>query len=108
MKRKIGEVKNERAIIVRELVKNFESIERGKGLTGKIKSLYNPKKKKVEALRGISFSIDKGELVGFIGPNGAGKTTTLKCLSGLLHPTQGAIEVLGYKPFSRKHEYLKQ
>ena len=108
MKRKIGEVKNERAIIVRELVKNFESIERGKGLTGKIKSLYNPKKKKVEALRGISFSIDKGELVGFIGPNGAGKTTTLKVLSGLLYPTSGFTQVLGYNPWERKNSYLKK
>ena len=73
-----------RAIIVDNLVKNFEITEKGPGLTGAIKSLISPKKKEVHALRGVSFTIQPGELVGFIGPNGAGKTTTLKTLSGLL------------------------
>lgn len=62
----------------------------------------------VKAVDDISFEIDTGELVGFIGPNGAGKTTTLKCLSGLLYPTSGKISVLGFTPFERKKEFLKQ
>jgi len=108
MNGKVHEAKNAKAIIVSELVKNFESVEKGKGLTGKIQSLFNPKEKKIEALRGISFSVEKGELVGFIGPNGAGKTTTLKVLSGLLYPTSGFTQVLGYNPWERKSEYLKK
>lgn len=68
----------------------------------------SPKKKTVRALKNISFTIKPGELVGFIGPNGAGKTTTLKILSGLIYPTAGFTQVLGYDPWDRKPDFLKQ
>lgn len=48
-----------------------------------------------EAVRGISFQVEKGELFGLLGPNGAGKTTTVKMLSTLLIPTSGSIHILG-------------
>ncbi len=98
----------ERAIIVDRLVKNFEIIERKQGLIGSFSSLLSPKKKIVRALRSISFSAEPGELIGFIGPNGAGKTTTLKILSGLLYPTAGFTQVLGFDPWDRRPEFLKQ
>lgn len=97
-----------RAIIVDGLTKNFEVTQKEPGLTGAIKSLVSPKKKTVHALKGISFTIQPGELVGFIGPNGAGKTTTLKTLSGLLYPTEGFVEVLEFDPWKRSPEFLKQ
>ena len=50
-----------------------------------------------EAVRGISFSVEKGEVVGFLGPNGAGKSTTMRMLTGYLPPTDGQIEVAGAK-----------
>lgn len=62
----------------------------------------------MEAVRGIDFAIKVGELVGLIGPNGAGKTTTLKMLSGILHPTEGQVEVMGFLPFRREKSFLKK
>jgi len=60
-----------------------------------------------EAVKGISFEIEEGEIVGFLVPNGAGKTTTLKMLSGILHPTSGEASVMGYTPWERKKSFKK-
>jgi len=98
----------DKTIIVEHLIKNFEVTEKSPGIIGGISSIFAPKKKTVKALKGISFSIKKGELVGFIGPNGAGKTTTLKVLSGLLFPTAGFIQVAGFDPWDRKPDFLKK
>lgn len=49
----------------------------------------------VEALRSVSFSVEKGEILGFLGPNGAGKTTTIRCIMDFLNPSKGKISVLG-------------
>jgi ABC-2 type transport system ATP-binding protein len=100
--------KMDKAIIVDHLIKNFEVTEKKQGIVGAFSSLISPKKKTVRALREISFSIKPGELVGFIGPNGAGKTTTLKVLSGLLYPTSGFTQVLGFDPWDRNPMFLKE
>src|SRR3990167_10351654 len=98
----------DRAIIVDRLAKNFEVTEKKPGLRGAIDSIISPQKKTVRALRGVSFTLFRSELVGFIGPNGAGKTTTLKTLSGLLYPTSGFVSVLDFDPWNRRPEFLKQ
>lgn len=50
-----------------------------------------------EAVKGITFSVEKGEVVGFLGPNGAGKSTTMRMLTGYLPATDGKIEIAGAK-----------
>ena len=59
---------------------------------------FIPKTK--EILRGISLSVDSGEIFGYLGPNGAGKTTTLKCVLGLIFPDNGRIEIFGHPHLS--------
>ncbi|OQB06077.1 MAG: putative ABC transporter ATP-binding protein YbhF [bacterium ADurb.Bin212] len=60
------------------------------------------------AITDLDLEIMEGEFVGFLGPNGAGKTTFLKILTGIMHPTSGEAEVLGYTPWQRNYKYLKQ
>jgi len=72
------------------------------------KNAFFPKYKSVSAVNNISFAINKGESVALLGPNGAGKTTTMKVLSGLLYPTGGKVDVLGYFPFDRERDFLKR
>ena len=96
------------AIHVADLRKTFVVPEREAGLRSAIKSLVRRKTRTVNAVDGISFQVQPGEVIGFLGPNGAGKTTTLKMLSGLLYPTTGELSVLGYTPSRREKEFLRQ
>ncbi len=64
-------------------------------------------KETVKALKGVSFSVDKGELVGYIGPNGAGKSTTVKILSGILTPDGGDVKVGGIVPWKERKTHVK-
>ncbi len=59
------------------------------------------RRKKVEALRGVSFTVERGHIFGFVGPNGAGKTTTIRTLMGLIRPTGGSAKILGHEIPSR-------
>jgi len=59
----------------------------------------------LEAVRGISFEIDRGEVFALLGPNGAGKTTTAEILEGFRDRTSGAVDVLGYDPALREPDF---
>jgi len=87
------------AIEISHLKKDFQVKKGQKGLGATLKAFVAPDYRTVEAVKDVSFSLKKGERVAFIGPNGAGKSTTIKILSGILHPTSGHVEVLGYIPW---------
>lgn len=61
-----------------------------------------------KALKDVSFSIDKGEIVGFLGPNGAGKTTTIKCICGLVKPTSGDIRIFDHDGIKEKKKAIER
>jgi ABC-2 type transport system ATP-binding protein len=94
-------------IEVKGLRKTFVTTKRREGLTGAIKDLFVPEKRTFEAVKGISFSVESGEMVGYLGPNGAGKSTSIKMLTGVLKPSGGDMSVLGYHPFRQREQYTR-
>ena len=89
-------------------VKKFYKIaKREKGFFQTLKTLFRREYEIKKAVNDISFSIKKGEIVGFIGPNGAGKSTTIKMLSGILYPDAGKVVVNGYIPWKQRKQYVK-
>ena len=95
-------------ISAENLSKHYKVPVREAGLKAATRSLFKRSYKTIKAVDEISFHIEPGEVVGFLGPNGAGKTTTLKMLSGLLFPTGGTPDVLGFQPSRRQAEFLSQ
>ena len=89
------------------LVKTYRVFQKKPGLRGALVNLVHREHKNVQAVDGVSFVIEPGEMVAFLGPNGAGKTTTLKMLSGLIYPTSGTANVLGYIPWNREDAFRR-
>ncbi len=97
----------EAIITVKNLKKAFRTYRRGAGLLQSVKSLFARNFKEIQALKGISLEIKKGEIVGFIGPNGAGKSTAIKVMCGLLFPDSGKVSCLGFNPWNERERYLQ-
>lgn len=93
-------------IEVKGISKSFKIKRKNKGLKEKLKNILKPSYINKQAVKDISFSIKKGEMVGFIGKNGAGKSTTIKMLSGILYPDSGEIKVAGYIPYKQRRQYV--
>lgn len=70
------------------------------------KSLFKREKKIIEALKGIDFTVEKGDFLGYIGPNGAGKSTTIKILTGIMNPNTGSVKVGDYIPYKDRKKYV--
>ncbi len=94
-------------IKVNQISKTFRVAKKKSGLKESIKSFFKREYIDVKAVEDVSFSIEKGEIVGYIGPNGAGKSTTIKILSGILVPDSGECTIHGMTPWKDRVKYVK-
>jgi ABC-2 type transport system ATP-binding protein len=94
-------------IEVQDLVKEFKTFRRREGVIGALQNLVVREYLTVHAVDRVSFSIERGEMVGYIGANGAGKSTTIKILTGILSPTGGRVVSNGYIPYRDRRHYTK-
>ncbi len=94
-------------IKVDKLSKSFRTFSRREGLWGSFKDLFHREYLELKAVDEISFTVEEGELIGYIGPNGAGKSTSIKMLTGILKPSSGEMQVLGFHPFRDRKRYTQ-
>jgi ABC-2 type transport system ATP-binding protein len=94
-------------IQVHNLSKIFKTFERKEGIWGGIQNLFVRQYRDLKAVDGISFAIDRGEMVGYIGANGAGKSTTIKMLTGILVPSGGEVKVHDFVPYRDRNTYTR-
>src|SRR3954471_23026525 len=90
------------------LTKTYRVFQKKEGFLGALRGLVRREYKEVRAVDDVRFTIEPGEVVAFLGPNGAGKTTTLKMLSGIIYPTAGTAQVLGYVPWQRADAFRRR
>ncbi|HEY2493747.1 MAG TPA: ATP-binding cassette domain-containing protein [Paenibacillus sp.] len=95
-------------IHVEEISKEYKQFKRSSGVIGSMKNLFSREHTLLKAVNQISFSIDKGEAVGYLGPNGAGKSTMIKMLTGILVPTSGTVTVNNLVPHKHRKEIAKR
>jgi ABC-2 type transport system ATP-binding protein len=93
-------------ITVQDLSKTYRVAERRQGLMGAARGVFKRTHRNIEALKAVSFSLEKGELVGVIGPNGAGKSSLIKILCGILEPSSGSCVVGGLVPWRERIRHV--
>jgi len=103
-----GEQAEEAVIEVDGLAKSYRVFDKPEGFVASIRSIFHRPSRLVEALAGVSLTVNRGEFAALLGPNGAGKTTFLKLLSGIITPTRGTARVLGHVPWQRADEFRRR
>ena len=92
------------ALVMKNVCKDFKVLNRHEGLKGSIQDLFSHDYKTISAVKDVSLSVKRGEIIGYLGPNGAGKSTTIKMMTGVLEPTSGEIFVNGKIPYKNRTE----
>lgn len=95
-------------IETQDLSRVYKTYQKPEGLKNSIKGIWQRKYDSKIALDKTTIKIESGKIIGLVGANGAGKTTLLKILSGLVTPSSGDATVLGFRPWERKNEFLRQ
>lgn len=95
-------------IQIEHISKTYKVPIREGGIKEAIRALYNRQYQIIQALDDISYTIPKGQIVGYIGPNGAGKSTTIKIMTGILQPDTGSCTINGRDPFRSRKEHAQQ
>ena len=95
-------------IEARGLEKRFTVRHHRPGMLGAIRGLVDRGGTEVVAVRNVSFTIGRGEIIGYIGPNGAGKSTTIKMLTGILVPSAGHALVDGLVPWEKRKQLARR
>ncbi len=99
---------DESIIKINNLVKKYRRFKKKEGIRGSLASLWKREYEERIAINHIDLSVNEGEFTGLIGPNGAGKTTLIKMMTGIIAPSGGSIEVMGYYPNDLKNSFKKQ
>ncbi len=86
----------------------YKTYSKKEGIVNSIKGFWNREYTEKQALKNVNLKIESGKIIGLIGSNGAGKTTLLKILAGLIYPSTGSARVLGFEPWKRDYEFLRQ
>jgi ABC-2 type transport system ATP-binding protein len=97
-----------KVISCQNLERTFLSYKKNDGVLSSLRGFFDRQYIEKKALQNLNLTVDEGIIVGLVGANGAGKTTLLKLLSGLIFPSSGSVEVLGFKPFDRDPAFLRQ
>lgn len=91
-----------------QLNKEFRIYKKDPGFLGSLRSLFSRRFETNSAVRDFSLNIEPGKIVALLGPNGAGKTTLMKMFTGIIVPSSGSLEVLGYDPWDRSVQFRKR
>ncbi|WP_308406024.1 ABC transporter ATP-binding protein [Streptomyces naphthomycinicus] len=86
------------------MTKTFRVAHRSAGFMGGVRAIFRPTWEYKPVVRGVSLSVQPGELVALLGPNGAGKSTTIKMLTGIVAPTTGSVRLCGLDPHRNREE----